>query len=324
MIYLVQLEPYEERYTEQWSRWIPEQMSELGIKYQIVKGRSLRGAIARGRVLDVTGTNYYKATQLEELCVLTDYGKITSEDVLFFYDLWFPGIEMLPYMFQQMNIRPKIAGVMHAGTYDVNDFTFHAGMKYWGKELENSWLKFIDYIFVGSEYHKRLLLDKREVDARKVYVTRLPYNSHEIKGRGAFQSKGQVIIFPHRTDEEKGVDEFKFLMKKNNWQYRIPMEEGLSKGDYYKLLGQSRIVFSSAKQETFGYGTLEAVTLGCKPVVPDGLSYKEMYPIRYRYRSLAEAEQLIWELMNEPDAMEELKIIKESDNAVKEMLEILQ
>ena len=71
------------------------------------------------------------------------------------------------------------------------------------------------------------------------------------------------------------------------------MELDLSKEKYFDLLAKSKVVFSSALQENFGYGVLEAVALGCTPVVPNSLSYVEMYPRCFRYDSFSEAVDLI-------------------------------
>lgn len=55
--------------------------------------------------------------------------------------------------------------------------------------------------------------------------------------------------------------------------------------DYLALLVGSDIVLSTALHEFQGLAVLEAVTLGCIPVVPDRLAYKEIYPPQYRYSS---------------------------------------
>jgi len=324
MIYLFPIESYEIRYTEQWGRWFPDKFKELKLDFTIVNGVSLSDTIKDGCVLDVIGTNYYKFIQLSKLCQYFLAEKIKDGDILFFTDLWFPGIEAIPYMCQQIGIKPKIAGIMHAGTYDCNDFTFRAGMNYWGKDLENSWFKFFDYIFVGSQYHKDLILRTRDCAANKITVTGLPQDSKEIRKRGRHpQPKEDVVVFPHRTDEEKQVNVFRYLSKQRpQYKWIVAREVCKTKDEYYQLLAKSKVVFSASLQETFGYGTLEAVTLGCSPVLPRRLCYPEMYPEDCLYDSLTEAMMLIDRFMEKPFVPE--GIIQQADKAIERMVEVLK
>ena len=53
--------------------------------------------------------------------------------------------------------------------------------------------------------------------------------------------------------------------------------------EYAALLQQGDVVVSTARHEFFGIAILEAVRSGCRPLVPDRLSYRELYPGEYRY-----------------------------------------
>jgi len=52
---------------------------------------------------------------------------------------------------------------------------------------------------------------------------------------------------------------------------------------YARLLKYGDIVVSTAKHEFFGMAVLEGVRAGCRPLVPDRLSYKELFGQKYRY-----------------------------------------
>ena len=56
-----------------------------------------------------------------------------------------------------------------------------------------------------------------------------------------------------------------------------------SRDEYYSLLAQADLVVSTAAQEFYGLSVLEAVAHGAVPVVPDALSYQELFPAEYRY-----------------------------------------
>ena len=57
-----------------------------------------------------------------------------------------------------------------------------------------------------------------------------------------------------------------------------------SRREYARRLRQGDIVVSTARQEFFGIAVLEAVRAGCRPLVPDRLAYRELYPAQFRYR----------------------------------------
>lgn len=56
------------------------------------------------------------------------------------------------------------------------------------------------------------------------------------------------------------------------------------KQQYYQLLQQSHFALSTAIHEFQGLAVMEAVSQGCIPIVPDRLSYQEIFPPGYRYK----------------------------------------
>ncbi|KFD54113.1 hypothetical protein M513_04890, partial [Trichuris suis] len=67
-----------------------------------------------------------------------------------------------------------------------------------------------------------------------------------------------------------------------HWGF-IPNKEA-----YYDILRSSHVVVSTARHEFFGVAMLEATYLGCWPLCPDGLAYREIYPPSCRYRTPAQ------------------------------------
>jgi glycosyltransferase involved in cell wall biosynthesis len=62
-----------------------------------------------------------------------------------------------------------------------------------------------------------------------------------------------------------------------------------SRAEYLGLLGRAQLVLSTAVHEFFGISVIEAVHCGARPLVPDALSYPELWPEELRYRDEAEA-----------------------------------
>ncbi len=62
----------------------------------------------------------------------------------------------------------------------------------------------------------------------------------------------------------------------------------LKRDEYEALLKRADCVVSTAHHEFFGVSVLEAVHFGCRPFVPNRLSYPELFPPSYRYANDAE------------------------------------
>jgi glycosyltransferase involved in cell wall biosynthesis len=98
--------------------------------------------------------------------------------------------------------------------------------------------------------------------------------------------KKDLIVFPHRIAPEKQVDIFRDLAKHlPQYEFVVCQDQELTKEQYHNLLAEAKIVFSASLQETLGIGCYEGALLNAIPVVPDRLSYSEMYHDGFKYPS---------------------------------------
>ena len=298
----VPIEPIPMRYSKQWGRWFPEAYQYLGVDHLTINPVTITEGIEKGRFLDVCGTHYAKASQLKLLSEMIHTNEIHDEEVIFFHDLWFPGIEMLFYMRDALGIPFKIAGILHAGTWDPHDMLHQMKMQRWAYYWEAMLLKEVDAVFVATKFHKNLIceyLHKIIHDfsyktnkyfgdfSDKIHVTGLPIYPEFVTNTWS----NNTIVFPHRWDDEKQPQLWERLVErmknrdiilKEKYKF-VATNTCKSKEEYYQVLNSSKIALSFALQETWGIAMQEAVLCGCMPFVPDRLSYKEMYPSCFRY-----------------------------------------
>jgi hypothetical protein len=129
------LEPYKARYTLQLTEWNERVFKRRNIDYVIVPGDTLSTdqQIVTGQVLDAHGRSYFGMSQLMTLVKWMKEGIVTSEDVIYFEDMFQPGFESLPYILNQVpeTHRPKIFVRCLAQSIDPDDFVHVWNMSKW-------------------------------------------------------------------------------------------------------------------------------------------------------------------------------------------------
>ena len=334
-IWQVPIEPLEERYSKQWTEWFEQEFVNLGVEFTTIKGEILSTKIRQGSFLDVIGTNFYKACQLKSLCGLLENGFIKDDDVILLHDGWFPGIEMLAYIRDALDLKFKIYAIFHAGTYDPWDFLTQKGMAKWAYWSETAWFMIYDGIFVATEFHKKMIVGDRSVYSNKFHVTGLPIYPDFVQPDA---HKENIIVFPHRLDPEKQPEMFQKLrselVKRRDFGWIMTNTKTLctTKQQYYNLLNKAKISVSCALQETFGICMQESVMCGCIPIVPNRLSYQELYPAVFRYDSYEELiEKVEYFTKTSGEGIESLRLeilknqfIKMGAEAIPNMVKILK
>lgn len=288
-IHVVPIEPLDQRYTAQWIDWFGSDFHSYKVESRWYLPKS-EPQIRRGQFLDVINTNKFKAEQLALLCEAFDRDEIRSGDVIFFFDLWFPGLEMLFYMRDGLGIDFKIAGILHAGTWDPFDFLTQKGMRTWATPIEKAWFAETDLIFLATNFHKELLKSRTP---RNVSVTGLP-----LYYAGPAEAKENIIVFPHRLAPEKQPELFDKMAAElrtelPDYKFIKTQASPLSKNDYYRLLAKAKVSISFNQQETWGIAMLESLFHNCVPVAPNRLAYPETMPEACLYKNIDEAYSMV-------------------------------
>lgn len=307
-IFIIDLEAVETRYTAQWKKHLPLALKKVCKDVKVISGpEDIPNTTTPGAFLNFGGTNIYKSRQTEEISRLFTSGQVKANDHFLFTDAWHPGIINLKYMSSLLSLPIKIHALWHAGSYDPQDFLGRLiGNKPWVRHAEKSFFYAADFNYFATNFHiemfmRNLLNDYPsenpwfDDDLSDAINDRLP----NIKRSGwpmeymdttlamyKNMPKRDLILFPHRIAPEKQVSIFRDLASLlPQYEFVVCQDQQLTKNEYHNLLGEAKIVFSANLQETLGISCYEGCIVDAIPMVPDRLSYKEMYFDLFKYPS---------------------------------------
>jgi hypothetical protein len=309
------LEPYKARYTLQLTDWNESVFKRRGIDYVIVPGETLSSDqnIVVGQVLDAHGRTHYSLTQMANLIKLMKQGEVTSEDVIYFEDMYTSGLESLAYIIKQVpeQYRPKIFVRCLAQTIDPDDFLHVWGMEGFMRKYEEMINEFC--IILASNEEMVMHMKVAGWKAPIYNISGLAFGKQEVRSRvksiKPFDLKKRRVVFAARWDQEKQPDfymdiiekytkmhngdvEFALLsgakLRSNNSSYmertyrlqdegKLSIYSDLSKDEYYGILNDSRVLFNCALQDWVSNTVSEADALGCNVVYPAYRSFPETF-----------------------------------------------
>ena len=298
-IFLIDLESVSTRYTCEWKSHIPKLLKKAGHDVQVICGPTdIPSATTPGAFLNFGGTNIYKSSQVEQMGRLFCDGAVHPGDHFIFTDAWHPGIVNLKYMSELLNIPVVTHGLWHAGSYDPQDFLGRlVGDAPWVRHAEKSFFYAFDHNYFATDFHI-------EMFRNNLLNTNLG-TTYDYKTSGKIVQTGwpmeymdstltmyknmpkrDLILFPHRIAPEKQVEIFRDLKTHlPQYEFIVCQDQQLTKNEYHNLLGEAKIVFSASLQETLGIGCYEGAIVDAIPMVPDRLSYTEMYFDTFKYPS---------------------------------------
>ena len=293
MIYIVDIEAVDTRYTKQWKEYLPKQLQRsTNQEVTVISGGEVPQATTPGAFLNFAGTNNYKSQQMLEISRMFANGEITNGDYFIYTDAWNPTVVQLRYMAELLGVDITIGGLWHAGSYDPQDFLGRLiGDKPWVRHAEMSMYECYDDNFFASDFHIDMftdtMMDDYNVDMDKAIRVGWPMeylkdSLHSYKQ----MDKKDLILFPHRIAPEKQVDIFRDLAERlPQYEFVVCQEQQLSKNEYHNMLGEAKLVFSANLQETLGISWYEGALVDAIPMVPDRLSYTEMALPEFKYPS---------------------------------------
>jgi len=302
-IFLVDLEAVETRYTGQWKHHLPALLKRKGHEVTIIEGPSdIPSATTPGAFLNFGGTNIYKSVQVERLARLFTEGRITAGDHCIFTDAWHPGIINLKYMSELLGIPVTIHALWHAGSYDPQDFLGRLiGDAPWVRHSEKAFFSAIDHNYFATQFHIDMFVENLlEVPQGKITnvagslmregkIVRTGWPMEYMPDTLSMYKempKRDLILFPHRIAPEKQVEIFRDLKEQlPQYEFVVCQDQQLTKNEYHNLLGEAKLVFSANLQETLGISMYEGSIVNAIPMVPDRLSYSEMFADVWKYPS---------------------------------------
>lgn len=295
-VYLVDLEAVETRYTAQWKKYLPAQMQAAGLDVVVISGGDVPQATTPGAFLNFAGTNSYKSQQLLKIADMFAAGAVKAGDYFLYTDAWNPTVIQLKYMSGLLGIPVKIGGMWHAGSYDPNDFLGRLiGNEHWVRTAEVSMFECYDHNFFATKFHVDMFAsemfdltgDEMISHNESVKIVGWPMEYlKDILAPFADTPKRDKIIFPHRIAPEKQLEIFKDLASSMpEYEWFVAQERNLTKAEYHQHLAESKIVFSANLQETLGISMYEGALVNSYPLVPNRLSYKEMWVLGNVYPS---------------------------------------
>ncbi|MDZ7690397.1 MAG: glycosyltransferase family 4 protein [Balneolaceae bacterium] len=170
----------------------------------------------------------------------------------------------------------------------------------------------------NSEYTKQVLLDHYDLPSDQIEVLYPPVGINGEMG-SAKKDESLIITLGRFSPEKRQLEQLKIARKLPQLNFKIM--GFLSNQDYFrrcidylndhqiknaelmpnlpydtlmKILDRAGLFLHSLQNEPFGITTVEAISHGCIPIVPDSGGQKEIVPIEeLRYGSSSEAVKLI-------------------------------
>jgi hypothetical protein len=215
-LFYMGLESYEARYTLQLTEWNRRVFDRRGLDVVYVPGSTIDStqSISVGQVLDAHGRSYFGMSQMMNLVQMMRNGQVNDQDVIYFEDMFQPGIESLPYIMDQIPAeqRPRVYVRCLAQAIDPDDFVHVWGMAEWMATYERMVNCFVTGVLATNEEmvaHMRIA----GYHAPIYNISGLAFGKSEVLERiggeaniRPFAERKMRVGFAARFDQEKQPD----------------------------------------------------------------------------------------------------------------------
>lgn len=224
-LFYMGLESYKSRYTLQLTEWNRRVFERRELDVVYVPGLTLDNSqkISVGQVLDAHGRSYFSMSQIMNLVRLMQQGEVTADDVIYFEDMFSPGIESLPYILNQIphNLRPRIFVRCLAQAIDPDDFVHVWNMAGWMSTYEQM-VNQIPGVSVLATSEEMVAHMRIAGWPAPIYnISGLAFGKEEVLERvgGAanirpFSDRTRRVAFAARFDQEKQPDFYMDLIER--------------------------------------------------------------------------------------------------------------
>ena len=238
------LESYESRYTLQLTEWNKRVFNRRALDVVYVPGTTIDNtqSISVGQVLDAHGRSYFGMSQMMNLVQMMRKGEVTSEDVIYFEDMFQPGIESLPYILDQVDAsqRPKIYVRCLAQAIDPDDFVHVWGMSKWMglyEQMVNELVKNSGGAVLATNEEMVAHMRIAGWTAPIYNISGLAFGKEEVleriggsKNIKPFQDRKRRVGFAARFDQEKQPGFFMDLIEMYGYLTTEPCEFAIFSG----------------------------------------------------------------------------------------------
>lgn len=326
-LFYIPLEPLEHRCFGHWYDALNDAFKkEFDEVVRIAPESVERNDAGDTGIMDTLSSTKWKLWQLEAIRKAFDEGKVKPNDVFFFDDIYFPGIETVRFISDLLKIPISITGCLHGGSWIEGDYVRKLGD--WPMNFESLMFVVCDKILLATDYHGQRIFRVLERGSycdigKKLFVTGYPVQYDDIRALAIVPTneRENIIVYAQRIDEQKRTNEvlksieelwhlrqdFVFIMtssttseisaddtmriRLNNLKEKmggqLVFAEGLTREQYFKLLCKSKVFISLAEGETFGYALVESLAAGVSPVVCEGVTHNEILLDDYRFITLS-------------------------------------
>lgn len=276
---LVPQYPTKMRYQEWWYTEFPIHFSEF-FEEVIVLGKTIIPDVdySESEFAPKQAAIDFELQQIQEFLELD----LRDDDILLVMDISYPGL-FCSILFHKKLKRQNMFAICH-GT-SKNNYDIFSEMQAAKFPIESAYASLFNNVFVASNYHWY------KVRWDNAVAISFPYPPFE----GIQSLKfGKVISVARNTKQKRTPEIEKYV--ENTLDITIDNFEGRHFAfwkDYYFELSKYKVMFISAKEETFGYQVIDALKCGVIPIAPNKFSYPELLPQKYLYDTKEEAAQLV-------------------------------